>query len=82
MGGKVAFVGTHLMKASRDELVQAHKGVGVEATRVCVVFGGGMERVPFTHHEELGANLQGFVGACHKERGGDVFARQVWYLQH
>ena len=45
-------MGAHLMKASRDELVQAHKGVGVEAARVRVVIGGGVEGVPFFHHEE------------------------------
>ena len=66
VGGKVALVGAHLMKASCDELVQAHEGVGVEATGVRVVFGGGVEEVPFTHHEDLGANFQGFVGAFHK----------------
>ena len=41
MGGKVALVGAHLMKASRDELLQAHEGVGVEAAGVRVVLGGG-----------------------------------------
>ena len=41
-----------------------------------------MEWVPLTQHEELGADLQGFVGACHKVGGGDVFARWGRYLQH
>ena len=70
------------MKESCNELVQTHKGVGVETTGVRVVFGGGVEGVPFTHHEELGANLQGLVGARHKEWGGDVFAGRGWYLEH
>ena len=70
MGGQLARVGAHLMKASRDELIQANAGVGVEAAGVRVVFGGGVEGVPITHQEELGANLQGFVGACHKQGGG------------
>ena len=34
-------MGAHLMKASCDELVQAHKGVGGETARVFVVVGGG-----------------------------------------
>ena len=41
MGGQVALVGAHLIEASSDELVQAHKRVGVEAARVFVVVGGG-----------------------------------------
>ena len=82
VGGKVAPAGTHLMKASCNELVQAHKGVGVEAAGVRVVVGGGVEGVPFTHHEELGANLQGLVGVRHKEGGGDILAGRGWYLQH
>ena len=41
-----------------------------------------MEGVPFTHHEELGAYLQGLVGACHKEGVGDILARRGRYLQH
>ena len=70
VGGKVALVGPHLMEASCNELVQAHKGVGVEAAGVSVVVGGGVEGVPFTYHEELGADLQGLVSARHKEGGG------------
>ena len=49
MGGQVALVGAHLVEASCDELVQAHKGVGVEAARVCVVLGSGVEGYPFVH---------------------------------
>ena len=41
VGGEVALVGAHLMKASCDELVQANKGVGVEAAGIRVVLGGG-----------------------------------------
>ena len=57
VGGKVALVGAHLMKASCDKLVQADEGMGVEAAGVRLVLGGGVEGVPFTHHEELRANL-------------------------
>ena len=35
------------MKAPRDELVQAHERVGVEAAGVFVVVRGGVEGVPF-----------------------------------
>ena len=43
VGGQVALVGAHLMKASRNEFVQAQERVGGEAARVLVVFGGGVE---------------------------------------
>ena len=71
MGGQVALVGAHLVEASCDELIQAHERVGVEATWVCVVLGSGVEGCPFVQHEGTGADLQGFVGACHKEGRGD-----------
>ena len=54
----------------------------VEAARVFVVVGRGVEGVPFLYHEELGPDLQGFVGACHKEGGGNVFAGWEWNFQH
>ena len=57
-------------------------GVGIETAGVCVVVGGGVEGVPFTDHEESGTYLQGLVGACHKEGGGDILAGQGRYLQH
>ena len=41
MGGYLAFVGAHLMKASCDELIQAHERVGGEAAGVLVVVGRG-----------------------------------------
>ena len=75
-------MGAHLMEASRDELIQAHERVGGEAAGVLVIVGGGVEGVPFLHHEELGPDLQGFVGACHKEGGGNVFAGRGRYLQY
>ena len=75
VGSQIALVGTHLMEASCNELVQAHKGVGVEAAGVRVVVGGGVEGVPLAHHEELGSTLQGLVGVCHEEGGGGYFRR-------
>ena len=68
-------MGAHLMEASRDELVQAHKRVGGEAAGVVVVVGGGVKGVPLLHHEELGADFQGLVGVCHEEGGGGYFRR-------
>ena len=56
--------------------------MGVQAAGVCVIVGGGVEGIPFFHHEETGAYLQSLVGACHEEGGGDIFARRRWYLQH
>ena len=41
VGGQVALVGAHLVKASCDKLVEAHERVRVEAARVCVVVRGG-----------------------------------------
>ena len=41
-----------------------------------------MEGVPFFHHKELGPDLQGLVGACQEEGGGDVFAGWGRYFQH
>ena len=41
-----------------------------------------MEGVSLIHHEEPGTNLQGVVGALHKEGGWHVCARRGWYLQH
>ena len=82
VGGEVALVGTHLVKASRNELVQAHKGVGIETAMVRVVVGGGVEGVLLAQHEEPGAILQGLVGARHMEGGGDILAGQGRYLQH
>ena len=70
VGGQVAFVGAHLMKASCDELVQAHERVGGVTAGVFVVIGWWVEGGPFLYHEALGPDLQGFVGACYKEGGG------------
>ena len=56
--------------------------MGVEAAVVRVIVVGRVEGVPFIHHEELGANLPGLVGARHKEGGGDILARRGWHLQH
>ena len=42
----------------------------VEAAGVSVVLGGWVERVPLAQHAELGTDFEGFVGACHEERGG------------
>ena len=75
-------MGAHLVEASCDKLVQAHERMGFEATGVRVVVGGGVEGVPFISHEELGADLQGFVGARHKKGGGDILAGLGRYLQH
>ena len=33
-----------------------------------------MEGDPLLQHKELGANLQGLVGACHKKGGGGMFS--------
>ena len=44
--------------------------MGVQAAGVCVIVRGGVEGIPFLHHEEAGAHLQDLVGACHEERGG------------
>ena len=41
-----------------------------------------MEVVPLLYHKKLGPDLQGFVGACYKEGGGNVFARRGGYFQH
>ena len=41
-----------------------------------------MEGVPLFHHNELRLDLQGFVGARHKEGGGNVFAGRGGYFQH
>ena len=75
-------MGAHLVEASSDELIEAHKRVGVEAARVFVVVGRGVEGFPLLHHKELGPDLQGFVGARHKEGGGNIFAGRGGYFQH
>ena len=82
VSGKVTFVSAHLVYSSCDKLIQANERMRVEASRVCVVVGRGVEGVPFAQHLELGTNLQDFVGACHKERGGDFFPSQGWYLKN
>ena len=58
------------MKASCDERVQAQERVGGEAAGEFVVVGGAVEGVPLLNDKKLGPDLQGFVGACHKEGGG------------
>ena len=74
VGGKVAFVGAHVVEAASDKLVKAHERVGIEPVGLPIVVGGRVERVPFFQHKELGADFQGLVGACHKEGGGNVSA--------
>ena len=57
VGGQVAFMGAHLVKAPCDELVQVHKGVGIQTAGVRIVVRGGVEEVPLIQQEEPGANL-------------------------
>ena len=46
VGGKIAFVGAHLVEASCNKLLQAHEWVRVMAAGEDIVVGGWVEGVP------------------------------------